>query len=141
MKRVLWILSLVTLIVLGAGIIGQALVVLLGVYYTPSGDIAGPTPLAVIATALNLGGLLAMPLTAAALVLGLLTTAQDRRYGWLIALVVATLLACAGLFAMAWVILSVNSPIAFQAPLVAIALVTALYSRTPAQHSNAAFQR
>jgi hypothetical protein len=140
MKRVLWVLSLVTLVVLGAGILGQALIVLFGVYYTPSGDPANPTLLAVIATALGLGGLIAMPLTAATLILGLITTAQDRRYGWLAAVVIATLLACVGLIGMAWVILSVNSPIAFQTPLAAIALVTAAYSRSSDPHFHAARQ-
>jgi hypothetical protein len=140
MRRVLWIVSLVTLVVLGAGILGQALIVLFGVYYAPSGDPADPTPLAVIVTALDLGGLIAMPLTAAALILGLITTAQDRRYGWLVAVVLATLLACVGLIGMAWVILSVNSPIAFQTPLAAIALVTAAYSRSSDPHFHTARQ-
>lgn len=137
MKRLVWIVSLSTLVVLGAGILGQALIVILGVYYTPNGDLADPTPLAIVATALDLGGLLAMPLTAAALVLGLVVIAQDRRYGWLVVLVVATLLACVGLLGMAWILLSVNSPIAFQTPLAAISLVTALYSRAPTPHADA----
>lgn len=140
MKRLVWIVSLSTLVVLGAGILGQALIVILGVYYTPNGDLADPTPLAIVATVLDLGGLLAMPLTASALVLGLVVIAQDRRYGWFVALVVASLLACVGLLGMAWILLSVNSPIAFQTPLAAISLVTALYSRTSTSHADAALR-
>lgn len=138
MRRVLWILSLVTIVVLALGIIGQALVFALDVNYTPTGDIADPTPLAIIATALSAGGLIAMPLTGLALILGLLMTAQDRRYGWLLAIVGATLLACIGLFATIWILLSVRSPILFQAPLIVIPLVTALYSRVPSPPVSAA---
>ncbi len=137
MKRMLGILSLITLVALGAGMLGQTLIVAFGVYYTPSGDPANPTPIAIIATALAAGGLLAMPLTGIVLILGLIIIAQDRAYGWLAALIAASLLAFVGLVVMALVILSAQSPIAFQTPLLLISLVTALYSRTPSSNANA----
>lgn len=140
MKRVLGILSLATLVVLGAGMLGQALIVAFGVYYTPNGDPANPTPIAIITTALAAGGLLAMPLTGIVLVLGLIIIAQDRRYGWLAALIAVSLLAFVGLGVMALVILSAQSPLAFQTPLLLISLITALYSRTLAASSNAGLQ-
>lgn len=137
MRRVLWIVSLVTLVVLALGIVGQAFVVAFDVNYTPTGDIANPTPPAITATALSAGGLIGMPLTGLTLILGLLATAQDKRPGWLLAIIGATLLACVGLFAMIWILLSVRSPILFQAPLIVIPLITALYCRLPAPPVNA----
>jgi hypothetical protein len=133
MRHALAIVSLLSLAVLVVAVVGQALVYALGVTYTPEGQPTDPTPLAyAVSFASSFGGLLAMPFTCATFILGLVATADARRYGWLAALLVAALLALAGLIAMAWVILSVRSPLAFQTPLLAIPLVTTLYTFLPA---------
>jgi hypothetical protein len=132
MVLALRIVSLLTLVALGAAIAGQALVVALGVYYTPDGQPVDPTPLAVTVSILaGFGGLLAMPLALATFILGLVATAVHQRYGWLVAAIVAGALSLVGLVSMAWVLLSVRSPIAFQAPLIVIPLVTLAYSLWP----------
>jgi hypothetical protein len=139
MKRALCIVSVLTLVALGAAIIGQALVFALGFSYTPSGQLVHPTPLALVASALaGFGGIASMPLTFVTFILGLVGTADERRYGWLVALIVAGGLAFVGLLAMAWVILSGNSPVAFQTPLVGVPLVTLLYGLFPARRRPAA---
>jgi hypothetical protein len=138
-KRALRIISVLTLVSLGAAIIGQVLVFALGVSYSPSGQLVHPTPMALVASALaGFGGIASMPLTFVTFILGLVAAADERRYGWLVALVVAGGLAFAGLLGMAWVILSGNSPVAFQTPLVGIPLVTLLYGFFPARHRPAA---
>jgi hypothetical protein len=142
MKRALRIVSVLTLVALGAAIIGQSLVFGLGVSYTPSGQLVHPTPLALIASALaGFGGIASMPLTLVTFFLGLVATADERRYGWLVALVIAGGLAFVGLLGMAWIILSGNSPVAFQTPLVMIPLVTLLYSFFPARRPAASTTR
>jgi hypothetical protein len=129
MKRALWIVSLLAVVALGAAIVGQALVVIMGVTYTPEGTPVDPTPQAVVVGDLaTFGGVLALPLAMATFVLGVVATAEDRRYGWLAAMVTAGVVAFVGLVGMAWVILSANSPVAFQTPLAVIPLVTLLYS-------------
>ena len=144
MKRALWIVSLLTVVALGAASVGQALVVIVGVTYTPEGTPVDPTPQAVVVGDLaGVGGVLALPLAVATFVLGLVATAEDRRYGWLVAVVAAGVAAFVGLVGMAWVLLSVRSPIAFQAPLAVIPLVTLLYRlvgatrRRPVPNHNA----
>ena len=144
MKRVLWIVSLLTVVALGAAIVGQALVVIMGVTYTPDGTPVDPTPQAVVVADLaGFGGVLALPLAVATFVLGVVATAEDRRSGWLAAIVTAGIAAFVGLVGMAWVILSANSPVAFQTPLAVIPLVTLLYSlvatprRRPIPNHNA----
>lgn len=142
MKRALRIVSVLTLVSLGAAIIGQALVFALGVSYTPSGQLVHPTPLALVASSLaGFGSIASMPLTFVTFILGLIVTADERRYGWLVALVVAGGLAFVGLLGMAWVILSGNSPVAFQTPLVGIPLVTLLSAFFPARHPAASDAR
>jgi hypothetical protein len=129
MKRTLLIVSIGTLLVLGAAVAGQALVVTLGVTYTPSGQIANPIPLAVVASFMaGVGTILSFPLCLATGVLGLVATALREQYRWLVAVVVAGLLGLVGLVGMALVLLSTNSPVAFVTPLVLVPLVTLLYS-------------
>jgi hypothetical protein len=129
MKRALWIVSLLAVVALGAAIVGQALVVIMGVTYTPDGTPVDPTPQAVVVADLAaFGGVLALPLAVATFVLGVVATAEDRRYGWLAAVLAAGIAAFVGLVGMAWVVLSVRSPIAFQTPFAVIPLVTLLYS-------------
>jgi hypothetical protein len=80
-KYALWIVSLLTLVVLGAAIVGQALVVMIGVEYRPDGIPLDPTPQALVAGSLSgFSSLLAMPLVVATFTLGLVATAQVRRY-------------------------------------------------------------
>jgi hypothetical protein len=74
------------------------------------------------------GAVLSIPLCLAAFVLGLVAMGERKQAGWIATLVAAGLLAMAGLFGMAWVLLSANSPIPLVAPLGLVALVTLLYS-------------
>ena len=132
MQRALLILSIGTLLVLGAAVAGQALVVMLGVTYTPSGQPADLTPLPVIVSFLaGLGGILSVPLCLATFVLGLVAMLAREQYGWVVAVVVAGVLGLVGVVGMAWVLLSANSPVAFVTPLALIPLVTVLYSLRP----------
>lgn len=130
MKHALRIVSLVTLVVLGAAIIGQALVVMIGVAYTPDGIPLDPTPQAQVAGGLaSFGSLFGMPLAVATFTLGLVAMAQARHFGWLVATVGAAALVGVGLIGMAWILLGegASNPLAFQTPLVVIPLVTLLY--------------
>jgi flagellar basal body-associated protein FliL len=129
MKRSLLILSIVTPVLLGAAIAGQVVVVTQGITYTPDGQPTNPTPMATIATFMAAAGaVLSIPLCLAAFVLGLVAMGERKQAGWIATLVAAGLLAVAGLFGMAWVLLSANSPIPLVAPLGLVALVTLLYS-------------
>jgi hypothetical protein len=76
--------------------------------------------------------MLSLPLTAVDGALGIVVTGLEQRYAWLVAVVVAGLLALVGLFAMIWILLSVESPIAFQAPFLVVPLVTLAYTLAPA---------
>ena len=132
MKRLLQIVSLVTLITVIAALVAQALTVTQGIIYDSNGQPVNPSTLTLIVTILGVAGMLPLPLTAADGVLGIVVTGLEQRYAWLIAVVVAGLLALVGFFAMILVILSVESPIAFQAPFVIIPLVTLAYTLAPA---------
>ncbi|HEX6796332.1 MAG TPA: hypothetical protein VF116_01315 [Ktedonobacterales bacterium] len=128
MVRALLIVSISTLLVLGVAIAGQALVVLLGVSYTPSGLPVDPTPLAVVVSIMaSAGGLLSLPLVLATCVLGLVAAALRRQYTWIVAIAGVGLLALVGLVGTAWMILSTNSPVALVTPLALVAMVTLLY--------------
>lgn len=132
MKRALLIVSAGTLIAVVVAVVGQALVVTQGVYYDPSGQVVNPTPLAVLATAMaGIGMYLALLLTAATFVLGGVTMGVRGDYRWLVALAVASALTLVGIVGMAWVLLSVNSPVAFVTPLGLVSLVTIIYSLCP----------
>jgi hypothetical protein len=129
MKPALRIVSMLTLVTLAAAIVGQILIYAVGIRYGPSGQPINPTPLnVVLSNAAPLGGIIAMPLAFAAFILGLVATITDYRPGWVAAVAVAGVIAVVGLVTIAWVLLSVASPIAFQTPLLAIPLVTTLYS-------------
>lgn len=133
MKRALQIVSLVTLGAVLAAQVAQALTVTQGIYYDPSGQPVNPSTLTLVVTILGVAGIIALPLTAATFALGVVATGLARRYGWLAAVVVAGGLALVGLFGMIWVLLSVQSPIAFQTPFALIPLVTLAYTLLPAQ--------
>lgn len=75
--------------------------------------------------------MLSLPLTAVDGVLGIVVTGLERRYVWLAAVVVAGVLALLGLLVMIWILLSVESPIAFQAPFALVPLVTLAYTLAP----------
>ena len=132
MKRALQVVSLVTLITVVAAMVAQVLTVTQGITYDSNGQPVNPSTLTLIVTILGVAGMLSLPLTAVDGVLGIVVTGLEQRYGWLIVVVVAGLLALVGFFAMIWVLLSVESPIAFQAPFVIIPLVTLAYTLTPA---------
>jgi hypothetical protein len=136
MQRAVLIVSIVTLLALAATIAGQALVVTLGVTYTPTGQLVNPTPLATSASAMaGVGGILSFPLCLATFTLGLTAMILRRQYTWVAATIVAGLLGLVGLLGMAWVLLSANSPVAFWTPLVPIPLVTLFYSLRPASET------
>ncbi|WIG60604.1 MAG: hypothetical protein OJF49_003352 [Ktedonobacterales bacterium] len=132
MKRALLVVSICTLLALGVAVVGRALVVTQGVTYTPSGQPADPTPLAITATLMEgIGSVLAALLCLATFVLGVATAAARKRSGWVAAFVVAGLLALVGFVGMAWVLLSVNSPVAWGTPLALVPLVALLYALRP----------
>lgn len=131
MKRALLIVSLLTLVVVGAATASQALVVTQGIYYDPNGQPIHPTMLTQVTTILGLAGILAMPLTGATFILGIVATGLRGRYGWLLLIVIAGALAFVGLVVMAWILLSERSPLAFQTPFALVPLVTLLYSILP----------
>jgi hypothetical protein len=137
MKRALQIVSLVTLITVIAAMVAQALTVTQGIYYDPNGQPVNPSTLTLIVTILGVAGLLSLPLIAANGILGIVVTGLERRYGWLVAVVVAGMLALVGLFGMIWILLSVQSPIAFQTPLIIVPLVTLAYTLAPASRRTA----
>ncbi len=132
MKRILQILSLVTLITVIAAMVAQALTVAQGITYDQNGQPVNPSTLTMIVTILGVAGMLSLPLTAANGVLGIVVTGLERRYAWLVAVMVAGALALVGLFVMIWILLSVQSPIALQAPFVIVPLVTLAYTLAPA---------
>jgi flagellar basal body-associated protein FliL len=78
-----------------------------------------------------IAGLGAMPLALAAFILGVVVTADEKRSAWLVAVIVAGVLALVGLGGMAWVLLSASSLVAFQTPLVVVPIVTALSTFWP----------
>ena len=137
MRRALLIVSLLTLATALAALVAQTLTVNEGIYYDPGGQPINPTTLTRIVTILGVAGLLAFPLAATNFVLGIITTALERRYRWLVALLVAAGLVFVGLFAMIWILLSERSPLAFQTPLALIPLVTLAYVLRPASRRMA----
>lgn len=85
MKHALRIVSLATLVALGAAIIGQAFVVMIGVAYAPDGIPLDPTPQAQAAGGLaSFGSLFGAPLAVATFTLSLVAMAQARHFGWLV---------------------------------------------------------
>lgn len=132
MKRALQIVSLVTLITVVAAMVAQVLTVTQGITYDPNGQPVNPSTLTLIVTILGVAGMLSLPLTAVDGVLGIVVTGLEQHYVWLIAVVVAGLLALVGLLVMIWILLSVESPIAFQTPFVLVPLVTLAYTLAPA---------
>ena len=131
MKRALQIISLVTLVTVIAAMVAQVLTVMQDITYNSNGQPVNPSTLTLIVTILGVAGMLSPPLTAADGVLGIVVTGLDRRYAWLAAVVAAGLVALVGFFAMILVILSVESPVAFQTPFVLIPLVTLAYTLAP----------
>lgn len=133
MKRAVQIISLLALLTVMAAIVSQALTVTQGIYYDPNGQPVNPSTMTQVVTILGIAGLLALPLVAGAFILGLIATVLDRRYGWLVAVLIAGAVALVGLFAMAWVLLSERSLLAFQTPLAVVPLVTLAYTLAPAR--------
>ena len=131
MKRALQIISLVTLVTVIAAMVAQVLTVTQGVTYDANGQPVNPSTLTLVVTILGVAGMLSLPLTAVDGVLGIVVTGLDQRYAWLVAVVVAGALALVGLFVMIWILLSVQSPIAFQTPFVLVPLVTLVYTLAP----------
>jgi len=132
MKRLVQIVSLVTLVTVLAAMIAQALTVTQGIAYDSNGQPVNPSTLTLIVTMLGIAGMLSLPLTAVNGVLGIAVTGLERRFAWLAAVVVAGALALVGLFAMIWILLSVESLVAFQAPFAIVPLVTLAYTLAPA---------
>jgi hypothetical protein len=128
MKRALVIVSVATLLVIGVAVVGRALIETQGITYGPNGLPVTPSPLATVAIVVDGIQFLAIPLCLATGVLGLIVAATRSEYGWLVALVVAGMLALVGLVGMAWVLLSANSPIAFVTPLAVVPLVALFYA-------------
>jgi|GEM_PF-1357554 uncharacterized membrane protein len=138
MKRALQIVSLVTLITVVAAMVAQALTVTQGITYDSNGQPVNPSTLTLIVTILGVVGMVSLPLTAVDGVLGILVTGLEQRYAWLVAVVVAGALALVGLFVMIWILLSVQSPIAFQALFVIVPLVTLAYTLAPVSRRTVA---
>ncbi|HEX5156480.1 MAG TPA: hypothetical protein VFW17_04625 [Ktedonobacterales bacterium] len=132
MKRLVQIVSLATLITVVAAMVAQALTVTQGITYDQNGQPVNPSTLTLIVTILGVAGMLSLPLTAVDGVLGIIGAGLAQHYVWLIAVVVAGLLALVGFFVMIWILLSVESPIAFQTPFVLVPLVTLAYTLAPA---------
>ncbi|HEY1389311.1 MAG TPA: hypothetical protein VGF38_12270 [Ktedonobacterales bacterium] len=137
MKRLLQIVSLVTLVMVIAAMVAQVLTVTQGVTYDSNGQPVNPSTLTLIVTILGVAGMISLPLTAIDGVLGIAVTGLDQRYGWLIAVVFAGLLTLVGFFVMILVILSVESLIAFQAPFALVTLVTLAYTLAPSPRRTA----
>ena len=131
MKRALQIVSLVTFITVIAAMVAQVLTVTQGITYDANGQPVNPSTLTLIVTILGVAGMLSLPLTAVDGVLGIAVTGLEQRYTWLAAVVVAGALALVGFFIMIWILLSVESLIALQAPFVLVPLVTLAYTFTP----------
>ena len=138
MKRLLQIVSFITLITVFAAMVAQALTVTQGITYNSNGQPVNPSTLTLVITILGVAGMLSLPLTLVDGVLGIIVAGLEQRYAWLVAVVVAGALALVGFFAMILVILSVQSPIAFQAPFVLVPLVTLAYTLTPTLRRTAA---
>lgn len=133
MKRAVQIISLLALLTVMAAIVSQALTVTQGIYYDSNGQPVNPSTMTQVVTILGIAGLLGLPLVAGAFILGLIAITLDRRYGWLVAVLIAGAVALVGLFAMAWVLLSERSLLAFQTPLAVVPLVTLAYTMGPAR--------
>jgi hypothetical protein len=132
MKHALQIVSIITLVMVLAAIVAQ------GIYYDPNGQPVNPTALTQVVIILGVVGILALPLTAVNFVFGIVVAGLEQRYIWIVVLLVAAVLVGAGLFAMIWILLSVQSPIAFQTPFALIPLVTLAYTLLPVQRRTLA---
>ena len=128
MRQALLILSLLTLAVIAAANIGDALIYTQGITYTPDGLPVNPSTLATVATIMSgVGGVLSMLMTLATFILGLVLTIQRRQARWAVAIGVAGALAFTGFIGMAWVILSARTPVSFCAPFALVPLTTLAY--------------
>ena len=128
MRQALLILSLLTLAVIAAANIGDALIYTQNITFNPDGLPAAPSTLATTATIMSaVGGVLSMPLTLATFVLGLILTIQRRQGLWSVAIGVSGALALIGLLGMAWVILSARTLVSFCAPFALIPFTTLAY--------------
>jgi hypothetical protein len=133
MRRALLIVSLLTLVTVLAALVAQMLTVTQGIYYDPNGQPIHPTALTQVVTILGVVGMFSLPLAVANFVLGIIVTTLEKRYIWLVTLLVAGVLVFGGLFATIWILLSERSPIAFQTPLALIPLVMLAYVSLPAR--------
>ena len=79
----------------------------------------------------GIGSVLGALLCLATFVLGIATAVARKVYGWVVAFVIAGLLALMGFVGMAWVLLSVNSPVAWVTPLALVPLIAVLYALRP----------
>jgi hypothetical protein len=136
MRQALLILSRLTLMVIAAVNIGNALIYTHGITYNPA-------TLTTVATIMSgAGGVLSMPLTLATFILGPILTIQQRQDLWSVAIGVVGALAFIGLLGMAWAILSARTPISFCAPLALVPGATFAYcllgSRSAAALASAA---
>jgi hypothetical protein len=139
MRQALLILSLLTLVVILAANIGDALIYTQGITYNPDGLPVNPSTLATVATLLSgVGGVLSMPLTLATFVLGLVLTIQRQQASWAMTIGVAGALAFIGLIGMAWVILSARTPVSFCAPFALVPLTTLAYCLLAGKRATAA---
>lgn len=138
MKRGTQIVSLLALALALAAQVAQALTITQGITYDPQGQPVNPSTLTLIVTILGVAGLLSLPLILASFILGVIATTLERRYGWLAAIIVAGALSLVGFFAMIWILLSANVPVAFQTPLALAPLVTLLYTLLPARRNAVA---
>jgi hypothetical protein len=100
MKRALQIVSIITLVMVLAAIVAQALTVAQGIYYDPNGQPVNPTALTQVVIILGVVGILALPLTAVNFVFGIVVAGLEQRYIWIVVLLVAAVLVGVGLFAM-----------------------------------------
>ncbi len=132
MKRILLIGSIVTLVVLGVAIIGQALVVAQGIIYGSDGLPVDSTPLALTLTYTTfIGGLLGAFLCLVTGVLGLVTAASRNQYRWFLGIILAGALAASGVFGVALIVLSGGNAVSFATPFALIPLITGFYSLQP----------
>jgi hypothetical protein len=138
MKRALQIVSISTLVTVFAALVAQVLTVTWGIYYNPNGLPVNPSTLTQVVLILGVVGILALPLTAVNFVFGIVVAGLEQRYIWIVVLLVAAVLVGVGLFAMIWILLSVQSPIAFQALFVIVPLVTLAYTLAPVSRRTVA---
>ncbi len=130
-KKAVLMVSILTLIIIGIAIVGQALVYTLGVTYNSSGQVVNPTPLANISSVMLIATVPSFPLCITSFIFGLIAMLERKQYVWVGAIIGAAVFSFVGLIGMALVLLSSNSPIAYATPLIFVPLVTLLYSLRP----------